>query len=59
MIALNETLFAQLVRTFFGGSTSSAIAALLDPGSTRITPAEYRRVSGLLKRARHERNEVE
>ena len=55
----SRSALAQLVRTFFDGSTSSAIAALLDTESPRITPAEYRRLSELLERARHEKNEVE
>jgi predicted transcriptional regulator len=41
----------QLVRTFFNGSPSSAMAALL--GSTReISEDEYRRLAALLKQAR-------
>ena len=55
----SRSAIAQLVRTFFDGSTSSAIAALLDGDATRITPAEYRRLSGLLKRARQEEKEEE
>ena len=42
----------QLVRTFFDNSPGSAIAALLDMSSTEISAAEYRRLSGLLKRVR-------
>lgn len=49
-----RSALAQLVRTFFDNSPGSAIAALLDDRSTQITPAEYRRLSGLLKRARQE-----
>ncbi len=50
----SRSALAQLVRTFFDGSPSSAIAALLDSASTRLTSSEYRRLSGLLKRARQE-----
>ena len=53
----SRSALAQLVRTFFEGSASSAIAALLDSGSTRITPAEYRRLRGLLRRARQAEEE--
>jgi BlaI family penicillinase repressor len=40
----------QLVRTFFDNSPGSAVAALLE--STPLSPAEYRRLTALLKRAR-------
>ena len=53
----SRSALAQLVRTFFDGSPSSAIAALLDSASTRLTSSEYRRLSGLLKRARQEEEE--
>ena len=53
----SRSALAQLVRTFFEGSASSAIAALLDGGSTRITPAEYRRLRGLQRRARQDDEE--
>jgi predicted transcriptional regulator len=49
-----RSALAQLVRTFFDGSPTSAIAALLDTDSMRLTAAEYKRLSGLLKRARDE-----
>jgi predicted transcriptional regulator len=41
----------QLVRTFFNGSPSSAIAALLD-ATEPLSDAEYKRLSALLKQAR-------
>jgi BlaI family penicillinase repressor len=41
----------QLVRTFFNGSPSSAIAALLDD-TDNISEDEYKRLSALLKQAR-------
>jgi predicted transcriptional regulator len=41
----------QLVRTFFNGSRSSAIAALLD-ATEPLSDAEYKRLSALLKQAR-------
>src|SRR4051795_7563581 len=53
----SRSALTQLVRTFFEGSASSAIAALLDSGSTRITPTEYRRLRGLLRRARQAEEE--
>jgi predicted transcriptional regulator len=47
----------QLVRTFFDNSPSSAMAALLDMTSTSLSPEDYRRLSGLLKRAREQGDE--
>jgi predicted transcriptional regulator len=41
-----------LVRTFFAGSSSSAIAALLDASETPLSDAEYRRLKTLLQRVR-------
>jgi len=46
----------QLVRTFFDGSPGSAVAALLE-SSTPLSPAEYRHLSQLLKRAREQGEE--
>ena len=48
----SRSALKQLVKTFFDNSPGSAIAALLDIGSTELSDAEYRRLSGLLKRAR-------
>ena len=47
----SKSALAQLVRTFFNGSPESVVAALLE-SSTSISDAEYKRLSGLLKRAR-------
>jgi BlaI family transcriptional regulator, penicillinase repressor len=47
----SRSALAQVVRTFFNGSPGSVVAALLD-SSTSISEAEYKRLSGLLKRAR-------
>lgn len=48
----SRSALKQLVRTFFDDSPGSAMAALLDMTSTSLSAAEYRRLSGLLKRAR-------
>ena len=48
----SRSALKQLVRTFFDNSPGSAMAALLDISSTRLSPAEYRRLSSLLKRVR-------
>lgn len=48
----SRSALKQLVRTFFGNSPGSALAALLDITDTPLTDAEYRRLSDLLKRTR-------
>ena len=47
----SRSALAQLVRTFFDGSPGSVVAALLE-SPTSLSEAEYKRLSGLLKRAR-------
>ena len=41
-----------MVRTFFGGSTEAAVAALLDPDNHRMSDAELDRISDLIEAAR-------
>ena len=41
-----------MVRTFFGGSTEAAVAALLDPGNHRLSENELDRISDLIDQAR-------
>ena len=50
----SRSALKQLVRTFFDDSPGSAIAALLDMSSTRLSADEYRRLKGLLERAREQ-----
>ena len=50
----SRSALKQLVHTFFDNSPRSAIAALLDIPSTRLSPAEYRELSQLLKKAREQ-----
>jgi BlaI family penicillinase repressor len=50
----SRSALKQLVRTFFDNSPGSAIAALLDMTSTRLSPAEYRRLRSLLDRVRED-----
>ena len=42
----------QVVHTFFGGSTSDAVAALLDMPSTRLSPTDRQRLASLIEQAR-------
>jgi BlaI family penicillinase repressor len=49
----SRSALAQLVRTFFNNSPNSAVAALLE-SSKPLSPAEYRHLSNLLKRAREQ-----
>ena len=53
----SRSALKQLVHTFFDGSPSSAIAALLDMTSAPLSPAEYQRMSKLLQRAREQGDE--
>ena len=53
----SRSALERLVRTFFEDSPGSAMAALLDLPSTGISESEYRRLSGLLKRAREKGSE--
>jgi BlaI family transcriptional regulator, penicillinase repressor len=53
----SRSALKQLVRTFFNGSPGSAIAALLDITSTELSPADYRKLTALLKRAREQGDE--
>jgi len=50
----SRSALKQLVRTFFDNSPGSAMAALLDITPTPLSAAEYRRLSGLLKRVREQ-----
>jgi predicted transcriptional regulator len=43
---------SHMVRTFFGGSTEAAVAALLDPGNHRLSESELDRISDLIDLAR-------
>ena len=43
---------SHMVRTFFGGSTEAAVAALLDPGNHRMSEPELDRISDLIDQAR-------
>ena len=53
----SRSALRRLVRTFFNNSPGSAIAALLDLPSTRLSADDYRRLSNLLKRAREQGDE--
>jgi predicted transcriptional regulator len=52
----SRSALRQLVRTFFNDSPGSAVAALLE-SSSPLSPAEYRHLSNLLKRARQQEDE--
>jgi predicted transcriptional regulator len=43
---------SHLVRTFFGGSTEAAVAALLDPSNHDLSDRELDRISALIDQAR-------
>jgi BlaI family transcriptional regulator, penicillinase repressor len=50
--AASRSALKHLVRTFFQGSPSSAVAALLDLQGHALSEADYRRLSALLKQVR-------
>src|SRR5262245_60851198 len=53
----SRSALKQLVRTFFDNSPGSAMAALLDMSSARLSAEEYRRLQTLLDRAREQGEE--
>ena len=48
----SRSALRQILRTFFNGSPSSAIAALLDDTEEPLSEADYKRLNALLKKAR-------
>ena len=53
----SRSALKQLVRTFFNDSPGSAMAALLDVSSTRLSDDEYRRLTSLLEQKRKQGRE--
>ena len=47
---------SRLVRTFFGGSTTEAVTALLD-GAEDLSPEELDRLAGVIEKAKEKRKE--
>ncbi|HWK89872.1 MAG TPA: BlaI/MecI/CopY family transcriptional regulator [Longimicrobium sp.] len=47
-----RSALSHMVRTFFGGSTEAAVAALLDPSQNDISEAELARIATLISTAR-------
>ena len=47
---------SRLVRTFFGGSTTEAVTALLD-GAEDLSPEELDRLAGVIQKAREKKKE--
>ena len=50
-----RTALEHLVKTFFGGSHSDAIATILDLPTEKLTAEEYDRLARLIEQARRER----
>lgn len=50
----SRTALGHLLETFFAGSASDAVAALLDVSSDRLSDADYRRLRQLIEQARKE-----
>lgn len=55
--AARESALKHLLRTFFGGSTSAAVAALLDLGGEELSEAELERLSELIEKTRAQETE--
>ena len=49
---VSRSALRHLMRTFFGGSRASALAALLDLPDAPLTDGDYQRLTGLLEQAR-------
>ena len=52
--AAKRSALRHLLNTFFEGSTTQAIAALLDEDASRISQADWDRLNTVIKRARKE-----
>lgn len=52
--AARESALRGVVRTFFGGSATEAVAALLDMSDGKISKAELDDIAGLIRRAKKE-----
>jgi predicted transcriptional regulator len=52
--AAKRSAMRHLLNTFFEGSTTQAIAALLDDDSSRLSSADWDRLAAAIKRARKE-----
>ena len=52
--AAKRSALRHLLNTFFEGSTTQAIAALLDEDSSRLSSADWDRLNTAIKRARKE-----
>lgn len=49
-----KSALKQMVKTFFGGSTSNAVAALLDLGGNDLSERELERLAAMVEQARRE-----
>jgi predicted transcriptional regulator len=52
--AAKRSALRHMLNTFFEGSTTQAIAALLDEDSSRLSNADLDRLTAAIKRARKE-----
>jgi predicted transcriptional regulator len=49
-----RSALAHVVKTFFAGSVEQAVAALVEPGKTKLSTEELDRLSALIDRAKQE-----
>ncbi|MGH7710302.1 MAG: BlaI/MecI/CopY family transcriptional regulator [Gemmatimonadaceae bacterium] len=52
--AARESALRGVVRTFFGGSATEAVAALLDISDGKLSRSELDEIAGLIRRAKRE-----
>lgn len=52
--AARQSALKQILRTFFDGSTTQAVAALLDMSSARMSDEELRRLQQMINQAKKE-----
>jgi predicted transcriptional regulator len=52
--AARQSALKQLVKTFFDGSATQAVAALLDMSESRLSPAEANELATLIEKAKRE-----
>jgi predicted transcriptional regulator len=52
--AAAQSALAHVMETFFGGSATEAVAAILDASSAKLTDDDLRRLEGIIDQARRE-----
>ena len=53
-VSASRSALRQVLQTFFGGSATDAVAAILDDSASRLTPDDLERLEQLIEQARKE-----